>query len=47
MAKKIWYEVILVLDSKEEVLAKVRRKGLAMRVKMDFKKIYKDKIIIK
>ena len=47
MAKKIWYEVILVLDSKEEVLAKVRSKGSAMRVKMDFQKIYKDKIIIK
>ena len=48
MKTKIWYEVVLVLDSEEEeVLAKVRGKGLAMRVKMDFQKIYKYKIIIK
>lgn len=47
MATKIWYNVILITNEGEEILAKVKSKGLAMRVKMDFQKIYTDKIIIK
>lgn len=47
MATKIWYNVILVTDEGEKILAKVKSKGFAMRVKMDFQKIYTDKIIIK
>lgn len=47
MATKIWYNVILITNEGEEILAKVKSKGLAMRVKMDFQKIYANKIIIK
>lgn len=47
MATKIWYNVMLITNEGEEILAKVKSKGLAMRIKMDFQKIYTDKIIIK
>ena len=47
MATKIWYNVILITNEGEKILAKVKSKGLAMCVKMDFQKIYANKIIIK
>ena len=47
--KKVYYSLCLVTEESEEFLAKVKSKGLAIRTKMLYNKIYegKGKIIIK
>ena len=47
--KKVYYSLYLVTEESEEFLAKVKSKGLAIRTKMLYNKIYegKGKIIIK
>lgn len=41
--KKLWYNVVLVYnDNTEEVVAKVKSKGLAYNVVKTFNKLYKN-----
>jgi len=47
--QKLWYEIVLRLDGKEDVICKVKSKGLAEIILKHLKTIYKEpfEIIIK